>query len=765
MLRASRIWSGGVSPLLGKTNNDEQIADLSTGQSLRFPTANGRSSTGGETLAIQQPAPTWPNTFAPSGESALFAIVRCDPGVVYENQRFPIFDGPDQGSNQRVWLKRNGGTMGVPTSSNKLDGKVLNRPVESTAVTEESFLAVLRVSSETGTAVVSLDWYSLLDGSRNEGPASAQLFQTQKHTTGDPFGIGCYREALTDGSQPGWPGEIEAIGYVEGASAVTPAEWAAIALGASTETLQDAGYSVKWLREFDGSSGSLAAPAWAVDDPSYDCVVAVGAQAGGSTIRRQSTAAYFLVDEWFDGYVWGLTPGETSRDVTFSGTSAGRTGNVEVRVAYAETGVVLVDWTSLDAVGATWSGTVTVPKCADGWAVAQFRTSGEPDEITESRRLFAVGYKFMQLGQSQTEIYLGSTTLGREPAIGSRISYVTTDGGTGYDILQGYTLGARSYDGPSMFVDQFRAFGDNTPICLVDAAENGTGPNQLMDNTDTNRTWARLQDTLDGAGNDMTMVLMNWITQGWGSNGNTPQNTLEALLHGTGTYSAPIDHYFDAALRAGYSFGVSPGTRHTTGSHNTQRPQQVDGAQILGLPVGFPVADFLIEAAGGPHQDTAQDGNLVFGARMGQLAAQILGLHTAAQPYITGLSRSGGTITVSFELPNGGSLYSPTPAALSSWEVREADSGGFTDTGFTAQIVGDTVELVRDSGTWRDVTWVKYMGANGTPRDSGDAAAETAIVNGLLFETWTPDILGKGIPVCGAQVGGEWTPDFEGATL
>ncbi|MCD9149097.1 hypothetical protein [Pseudophaeobacter flagellatus] len=83
-------------------------------------------------------------------------------------------------------------------------------------------------------------------------------------------------------------------------------------------------------------------------------------------------------------------------------------------------------------------------------------------------------------------------------------------------------------------------------------------------------------------------------------------------------------------------------------------------------------------------------------------------------------------------------LYSPAPTALSSWFVREADSGEYTGAGFTAQIVGDAIELIKDSGTWRDVTWVQYMGANGASRPSGDGALEDAIVNGLLVETWAP---------------------------
>lgn len=729
---------------------------LARAGALSFPQDNNVSA-GAHDLALRQDASAgWFTMW--NTEAALFVIARRSLASSYNNETHKLVDGITNGSRQS-FLQMRGGAYGVPTERNVLNGRISTAGVvvDSQPVTEDAFLGVLRRDVDRKGV---LDWYSLATGTKYAGSLGGTIFQSQtvpSDPAGYSFRIG--GDASGDDARgTEWPGDIAAIGYVEGD--VPDSVWQSIALGASLETAL-AGYTVPWVREFDGSPDSLSKPAWATDDATLPTAIATGNAAFGSTLRRAAAASYLTVNEAEDGYVYGLLPDEASRNVTFSGTSAGRTGNVEARVFYRDTGELLVDWTSVGAVSANWSGSLTVPRCAQGWVVAQFRTTDAPDEVTHAMRRFAVGYKFLQLGQSQTTIYMGSAVRGDLPAAYDTMSLANDGVDTGQPIVQQMTfIGARTSDGLSAFADQFRAYADKTPVMVIGAAKVGTGPDQLMDDAETNRDWSKLQAKLDHWGNDVTAVLMNWATQGWATNG-TVAETMEALIYGTGDYGGTVDHSLTAALRAGFAFGLSPATRHSNGVHNSIIGPQVAFANARGLTVGLPVSDYAIEDEGGPHPDNNALGNRVLGVRMAHLAARITGFDVPARPYFSTATRLGNAITIQTVRPNGGALSSPAPNALRNFEVDEG--AGFTNAGFTAAIGGNAVVLTKSSGVWASGTVVRYL-ENGETRTDNDAAAEAAIVAGMLYEARADDVLGLGLPVVGTLVDGRWVPDWQVST-
>lgn len=747
------VWSEAVAATAAEAVPSEVVSIVTAG-SLAFPQANNLNAVAPDLTLAQDAASGWFEMWNAPG--ALIVIARRSRAATYQNKDHYLIDGISNGASNFSNLRLFGGALGVVASRNCLNGRISTAGVviSSQPVTEDGFLAVLR--RDAATSKGALDWYSLADGTAYPGALGGQIFQSQKlpaDPTGYSITIGGEKSRL-DGSGTEWPGDIAAMAYVVGD--VPPSVYQAIALG---QPLQEAlaGFTVPWVREFDGSAAGLSKPAWAAADATPAMAVLSGNLAAGSNLRRAAAASYLTVTEKEDGYVYGLAPGEVSRSVVFSGTSAGRTGNVEARIIYQATGEVLVDWASLGAVAATWSGAVTIPKCADGWVIAQFRTTDDPAKLTHALRKFGVGYKFLQLGQSQTTIYLSGAERAAFPAYPRSASFANAEAGAG-QVQQMTFIGAKTSDGLSAFVDQFRAFDPATPVMVIGGAQAGTGPDQLMSDADTGRNWSDLQAKLDRWGNDITAVLMNWATQGWSAGTNTPGGTLEALIYGTGPYSGVVDHHLTQALRAGFTFGVSPATRHATGAvHGTVRAAQVDFANARGLPVGFPVSDFLIDDAGGPHQKGSALGNRVFGSRQAYLAAKCAGLAVPAQPYFTTVSRSGATLTVAVSLPNGGTLYSPAPAALRNFQVNEG--GGFVSSGFTAALSGNTIVLTRASGTWAAGTVVKYL-INGEDRADNDAAQELAIINGMIYESHTSDILGLGLPVAGSLQNAKWVSEW-----
>lgn len=108
-------------------------------------------------------------------------------------------------------------------------------------------------------------------------------------------------------------------------------------------------------------------------------------------------------------------------------------------------------------------------------------------------------------------------------------------------------------------------------------------------------------------------------------------------------------------------------------------------------------------------------------------------------------------------------MFSPAPDALRSFLV---DDGGVTgnqtaaEGGFSAAISGNSVVLTKNSGAWAAATTVAYAAELEYRLHDGTDTEEIAIMAGALYETWTPDIRGYGLPVLGSKTDGNWTPNF-----
>lgn len=807
-----------LSALPGADPFYPDVADVNLmvdGSALKFPEGNFGSGNTDSGLKIYKGALAQTNTNIPgalasSAHQAVFAIVRLPKDKQPSPNSFGVFGNSGTGGS-RTYVYFAGGTSGNGAFKGRFVAEQsgasgVARPT-SALWTEDTALVVLKCDAANQWMI---DWYSLATGTKFAGTAVSATTTASSGLSGSSFGIGANIMSVTSFSTNTvasglmyWPGEMEAFGMVR--ANISDASWTAIAQGADIITTLGAA-NVPYLKTWDAATATLKKPASASSDTSPDPVpltagadpVAVPASRllPGSTIRRQSQATYFTIDLLSEGWVYGLNVGQTKRLVPFAGTAAGYTGNVEVRVYDSITGDVVRDWTVAGAISAgVWSGNIELPK-GNGWWFAEARVASSPTVKAYRRTEFSVGWKFLCVGQSQMQIALGTVAQVNASVIANTHpqSYSYVSGGT---LPSTYlrrmsrvgTSATQTVYGPlyglHWFANQFRMFDPSTPFMVIDEAMNGTGMRDLYnDNSPTLRTWANFQDKIDAYGSDVTAVVHNWAS----SDGNATSVTgttnttqykerMDALFFGTG--AAAGAHNLRGTLPDAV-FSISPTTRRagnsiTLGQLDSSsydqltraRTQCVEWAHANSAPVGPPVSDFRIENTGGPHQQSGMSGSGTFCSRMAITFARALGLDASTNPYFTTAAFNGGrtTITVSVALTNGGTLYSPAPTAVRSFEVQDGGTGGWVATGFTAAVVSNTVVLTKDSGAWLVGTKARYIsGLENRVSTSTDSTLEDTIIAGALYETWNKDVVKPGgvaaIPLLGSLVAGDWYPDW-----
>jgi hypothetical protein len=725
------------------------VGTLSLTASVKFPEENNRSTDPNYASVLLQPVDNLSPVY--DGDGAIFAIARLPHDKRVNNLQMGLLGNDGGSGGNRIRLGLYGTTAGVSSYRNRLYTRFEGTSLTTPEVDEEAFLVVLYRSGDTK----GIDWYSLETGEKHSGESSTGASPAYLNSIGPNFmvgGIGADAPSAVGGDSM-WPGEIDCVGYVEGA--VSEAQWGAVARGADAITTLGAA-NLKWFRDLSAPAASYLAPAGATADQTSAMTVWGAPLRPGSDFRRQSENEFLRIDGLSDGWLYGLTVGKTSRTIPVSGDGAGLSSAIEVRVLDAGDLSVVVDWQSMGTLdNGLWFGSIEVPK--GGWYVVEARADGLAARRADA---FGVGWKIIQLGQSQTSIYLGANTglATLPPELHYSASYLTNDD----DAMSMTRLGAVSFsDGLTYFIEQFRVFDATTPIMIMDAAINGTSQVNMV-TEGQGRDWSIFQEKLDAYGNDISVVVKNWGTSDMSR--NDYDAVLDTLVYGTGPLAA--DHSLEAALAPGWRFAVSPLTRHTRGggaydaNANQTRESEVVWAHDHDHTVGPPVSDFTIEPAGGPHQNTTVlMANPVFGVRQAVAVAWSLELDDSTNPSFADepLFRDG-VLRVYVNLPNGGNLSSPSPNDLRSFEVNEGV--GWTASGFTAAINGNAVELTRDTGVWPEGTEVRYLG-NLQSRAEGDAAAETAIIGSALYETWPKDVLGFGLPLIGSITsGGDWSTLF-----
>lgn len=471
-----------------------------------------------------------------------------------------------------------------------------------------------------------------------------------------------------------------------------------------------------------------------------------------------------------DGQVIGLTGGVTYTPVAISGT-AGPDSTVQLRILRQSDGSEVRGWF---AAKPTRSGTFNVVvdlSKADDWWRLEMRYAGSTQVYTEDTR-WAVGYKFLMLGQSQMTILLKGAGLGytMQPANLGTASFYTwqehnLSGATEGESLSVLEAGTNISDGLGAFVDQYRVLDPDTPIQLVRESVNGTSVLDFTDDTLGARMWSDLTDKTDKYGADITAVLENWNTANQGAlEGSEDIDILQGFDAHLSEHGAVPTHGLRDVLRPGYAYATMPATRNSKLFNDVDHSvAKIVRANALGYPVGVPVGDYEIDDDGGPHPLATGQGNVRFGARLAILAARSVGLSAVPQnPHFAGTatrSADGMHIDLPVVLPNGGVLSSQAPNALSGFRVNE-NGAGYSASGFTTAIVGtDTVRLTKTSGSWASAAQLVVGRLANLPINAPiERATEQTIMAGELYETWAGDVTGVGLPVHGKlNASGEWT--------
>lgn len=496
----------------------------------------------------------------------------------------------------------------------------------------------------------------------------------------------------------------------------------------------------------------------------------------GSNLRITSPAV--------DGTFCAVLPSQSTAPLEVTVDAEGYEGEtIQVRAFYPD-GTWATEYVDLGVVtDGVASGVITLPLSRGGGYFLQAQRLDGAASVTSFDRIY-VGYAIGLLGQSQCDNAMTGSLQGYTDALetAGNAVFVTNDWQDDDNATSSVYPGADRANrigvvddywtnhGPiRAFINQMARFTD-APICLVDLAVKETGRALLYADDGTNtaagtgsRSWAQLRDKIDLLGGRLSAVVDQWVTSDMAR--STYADMIEELFHG----GTPLggENSLSDILEGGFAYAYNPPTRHvwtqaTDSSDNlyitntnARRNEGVARAQDLGLTVGPPSCDYKIEAAGGPHADSADVmGSPLLMARAAIGAARALGLDGSQNPYwSTDVVRAGNKITITPVLPNGGTLTSPAPAALRSWSVDASYAG------FTATMTDGVVVLTKDSGDWSGGE-VIALNPNGQGRAAGDATDETAIVAGFCYETWGQDILGRGLPVTGRMEGGQWYPDF-----
>ena len=761
------------------------------GGSLQFPEYNWESSQASAPIrrgALIQPAVS--GGYAPPGTApgAIIVIARLPIAkrMYAASNYFGLF-GNGLGSANNIGMafypsNYNTGTMRQVLRYYQRGNTGSTADLNSAPVTEERFMAVAWTD---GANTWQLDWYSLATGQRYAGEAKVTA-GTVLRPYANTFGIGQFTTTATFDTETSntaglWPGEIEAI-YAYTGTALTPADFSQIALGAR---IQDKVPAANIAYAFEPRSvATIGKPAWAPG--SYGAPAPRGGAFGGtgsvlypgSHLRRQSPAQYLTMDPLQHGWVYGLTATGTSCDVPFAGDAAGYTGPVEVRVFEGESGRVVCDWTAVGVIaGGRWAGKVRLPR-AEGWWVAQARLAADHAVVWDRRDAFAVGYKFLLVGQSTTEIPLNAGAVGlplTHPFSASflELQEVGSRPAAGARWWNMGRIGQRhTQDGKVAFLNQFRAFDPKTPIMLVDEAVNGTAMMTLINggiDSDTNRQWLDLTEKLDRFGNDITAVLFNWAANeslGY----STIYNGIQAFFEGTGPAAPSTGYCLANVLRPGWTAANMPRSRAQS---STPYGDTLIERMRFFEERGYAQSDVAVDNRLKPPQVGHQDGNSLLGCarfmqRFAVGALRALALDSSTNPYFDNPRSSGNKITVDCVATNGGTIYSPAPTLLRSWYVKEPTDADYVNVAsgrFTAALVAGKVELTRTSGTWPAGTLVWRMSA-GEQRNAGTEAEEDAILAGGIYETWAPDPLGYGKLLCGTMgADGRWDLEFREEAL
>ena len=195
------------------------------------------------------------------------------------------------------------------------------------------------------------------------------------------------------------------------------------------------------------------------------------------------------VTDFADRQVMQRPAGQTSKDVTITGTYTGSPTSIEARVVEDGTSTAVVDWTEIDAApsGGSFSEDLTVPQ--GGWYNVQVRFGNDTGVVSNGSNRWGVGVCVFMIGQSNMLDMkaVSSSPPAADPLVSMHFSGVwAAPAGNGLIALGNALVSALSL-----------------PVGLIEYAVSGTA----ISTWDPGTSWTSAAAGLAAAGGDCAFVL------------------------------------------------------------------------------------------------------------------------------------------------------------------------------------------------------------------------------------------------------------------
>lgn len=445
------------------------------------------------------------------------------------------------------------------------------------------------------------------------------------------------------------------------------------------------------------------------------------------------------------GYVAGIKPGETAADTEFNiKTDGALDGALLARVT--SHGRQITEYMPIGNVSAgvtDYTFIVSIP-VNPAWCAIEFKCGNSEFILSDP---IAAGIKVSITGQSQLELLLdfdaaaGVQQTSKYPA---SYCYHNEDNGAAEMYIIDHNPIADGLSGFIHHCNQKAAI----PVCILANVKEGSGVDQLCDDSNTERKWSWTEKLTEIAGSDVTAHLYQWGTNNITAGENFGDEILTPLVEGVTSTKVPtLDHYlYDGqTFKRDALFILSPLTGHRTfnegpfdtdnassGFSGKSRDSQIEWAAARDIPLGPYTNDL---PTSGPHQfsDTPK-GNWRLGVRLAEALLRGCGISKRSNPEIESFKWVGSTrnqVDVRVKLPNRGALQ--TDGGDPKWGFEYDDGTGMTRQGFTAQIINPmTVRLTKETGDWSDTVQFYYQ--PGGPLAYGTAIDEYETCAGQLYD-------------------------------
>lgn len=424
--------------------------------------------------------------------------------------------------------------------------------------------------------------------------------------------------------------------------------------------------------------------------------------------RAASPATSAFTNEFTTEFEGTSSLSTQSANIQLSGSYSGTPSAVQVRVIKASDSSETVPWTTIAAspTGGLWSGSISTPH--GGWYKIEARFSAAPATITSTTNLFGVGDIWMFTGESQQARM--SALVASPPTSDSRAAYFN---GTSW-FAPGDQAGT-SGNGGRRFLN-LMVENTGVPQAMIQASVEGTS---IVDWEAADAAYTNARDKLLAAGSIAGIL---WHQGGTGIGVVTPDDYKTRL--------ADLKTRFETAANVA-RFAVFPLMHRTKADETDAAVQEIRRAHFeylaanpssvnLGWTPAMPMADEVNQTSAGSEIIAyAYAHALLF--KMGIATINNVG------PSITGVTRSGVTLTLTVQHVSGTALKTNTGMQPTGFQVlprgtTHSDAAALTISSITLGSNTISIELAADPQQAVDVYYQYGKFDNSNPVFDNSAA-------------------------------------------